>query len=99
MVVASTIAKPSASKDRPAHRFGLIEHALAPWAETCGSARRADVEQLVRDLALVINAESLLALIDLCGLAPDEAVASLVTTARHMTAAAVAAVPGGPDAG
>ncbi|MFJ9626086.1 TetR/AcrR family transcriptional regulator [Streptomyces sp. NPDC101175] len=98
-VVASTIAKPSTSKDRPAHRFGLIEHALAPWAESCGSEHRADVEQLVRGLALVVSAESLFALTDLCGLTPDDAIASLVTTARQMTAAAVAAVPARPAAG
>ncbi|WP_427920626.1 TetR/AcrR family transcriptional regulator [Streptomyces sp. cg40] len=91
-VVAATIAKPSTSKDRPAHRFGLIEHALAPWAASCGPEHRETVDQLVRGLALVISAESLFALLDLCDLSPDEAVAALVTTARQMTAAAVAAV-------
>ncbi|GGN28064.1 TetR/AcrR family transcriptional regulator [Streptomyces fuscichromogenes] len=96
VVVASTIAKPSTAKDRPARRFGLIEHALAPWADRCGSAHRADVEQLVRGLVLVVSAESLFALTDLCGLSPDDAIASLVTTARQMTAAAVAAIPAGP---
>jgi AcrR family transcriptional regulator len=91
VVVASTIAKPSTAKDRPAHRFGLIEHALAPWSDQRGPAGRADVERLVRGLAVVISAESLFTLIDLCGLAPEAAVASLVTTARQLTAAAVAA--------
>ncbi|MER7923009.1 TetR/AcrR family transcriptional regulator [Streptomyces sp. NPDC096057] len=98
VIVASTIAKPSTSKDRPAHRFGLIEHALAPWADSCGPAHRADVEQLVRGLALVISAESLFALTDLCGLTPDDAIASLATTARQMTAAAIAAIPTTPAA-
>ncbi|MEU3333595.1 hypothetical protein ACWCQ1_13250 [Streptomyces sp. NPDC002144] len=56
------------------------------------------MEQLVRGLAPVISAESLFALIDLCGLTPDDAIASLVTTARRMTAAAVAAVPAQPAA-
>ncbi|MFJ8057490.1 TetR/AcrR family transcriptional regulator [Streptomyces sp. NPDC096142] len=97
-VVASTIAKPSTSKNRPAHRFGLIEHALAPWAERCDPAHRAEVEQLVRGLALVISAESLFALTDLCGLTPDDAIVSLATTARQMTAAAVAAIPTTPAA-
>ena len=90
-LVASTIAKPSTAKDRPAHRFGLIEHALAPWTDQCGPAGRADAEQLVRDLAVVVSAESLFTLTDLCGLAPDAAIASLVATARRITAAAVAA--------
>ncbi|MGH1554784.1 hypothetical protein ACRAWF_31200 [Streptomyces sp. L7] len=40
-----------------------------------------------------ISAESLFALIDLCGLPHEDAIASLVTTARQMTAAAVAAIP------
>ncbi|MFD6287505.1 hypothetical protein [Streptomyces sp. NPDC060205] len=66
---------------------------LAPWAYRCGSAQRADVEQLVRGLALVISAGSLFALIDLCGLTPDDAIAGLVTTARQMAAAAVADTP------
>lgn len=91
-MVAATIAKPSTSKDRPAHRFGLIDHALAPWAASCGPAHRETVDQLTRGLALVISAESLFALLDLCGLGPEEAVAALVTTARGMTAGVVAAV-------
>ncbi len=91
VVVASSIAKPSTAKDRPAHRFGLIEHALAPWLDRRAGAGRADVEELVQGLAVVISAESLFTLIDLCGLAPEAAVASLVTTARRMTEAAVAA--------
>jgi hypothetical protein len=99
VVVASTIAKPSTAKDRPAHRFGLIEHALAPWIDKCGPAGRAYAEQLVRGLAVVVSAESVFTLIDLCGLAPDAAIASLVATARQMTAAAVAAAPTAPAAG
>jgi AcrR family transcriptional regulator len=98
VLVASTIAKPSTASDRPAHRFGLIEHALAPWIDRCGSAGRADADQLVRDLAVVISAESVFTLTDLCGLAPDAAIASLVATARRMTAAAVA-TPTAPASG
>jgi AcrR family transcriptional regulator len=99
VIVASTIAKPSTAKDRPAHRFGLIEHALAPWIDKCGSAGRANAEQLIRGLAMVVSAESLFTLTDLCGLAPDAALASLVATARQMTATAVAATPTAPVAG
>jgi AcrR family transcriptional regulator len=99
VLVASTIAKPATAGDRPAHRFGLIEHALAPWIDKCGPAGRADAERLVRGLAVVISAESVFTLTDLCGLAPDAAVASLVDTARAMTAAAVAAAPAAPAAG
>ncbi len=89
-LIAATVVKPSSAKSRPAHRFALIEHALAPWIDRDGLAGRADIEQLVRDLAVVISAESLFTLIDLCGLPPDSAIAGLVTTARRITAAAVA---------
>ncbi|MEU1294135.1 helix-turn-helix domain-containing protein [Streptomyces sp. NPDC005840] len=97
-VVAATVGKPSTAKDRPAQRFALIEHALAPWVEGGGLAGRPEVEQLVRALAVVISAESVFTLLDLCGLAPDDAIASLVATARRLTAAAVAAVDAAPDA-
>ena len=45
--------------------------------------------QLKRDLAVVMSAEALFVLTDLCGLAPAEAVASAVRTACSLTAAAV----------
>jgi AcrR family transcriptional regulator len=92
VLAAATIAKPSIAKDRPAHRFGLIDHALAPWIATCDPAVHEEIEQLTRDLALVVSAESVFALTDLCGLAPEDAVTSLAATARRMTAAAVTAV-------
>jgi AcrR family transcriptional regulator len=94
VIVSAAVARPSTADERPAHRFGLIEHALAPWIEGTGLAGRAEVDELVRGLAVVISAESLFTLLDLCGLAPDAAVESLVTTARGMTAAAVAAASG-----
>lgn len=79
-VVAATIAKPATAGERPVQRFALIEHALQG---------REGVDQLVRDLAVVISAESVFTLTDLCGLTPDEAIASLVATARRITAAAL----------
>ena len=39
---------------------------------------------------MVMSAEALFVLTDLCGLPPDEAVASAVRTARSLTAAALA---------
>jgi AcrR family transcriptional regulator len=90
-MIAGTITRPGAAVKRPGHRFGLIEQALAPWVDEDGPARREEAEQLVRDLAVVISAESLFTLTDLCGLSPDDAVASLVHTARRVTAATVTA--------
>lgn len=89
VVVAATLSRPGTAKDRPAQRFALIEHALAPWIESPGRAGDDEIDQLVRDLALVISAESVFTLTDLCGLSPDEAVDSLVATARRITSAAV----------
>jgi AcrR family transcriptional regulator len=93
-VVAASIAKPASAKDRPAHRFGLIDHALAPWIERNGLSGSPEIDQLVRDLGVIVSAESLFTLLDLNGLPPDDAVASLVATARRATAAAVAALAG-----
>lgn len=45
--------------------------------------------QLKRDLAVVVSAEALFTLTDLCGLCPDDAVASAVQTARALTGAAL----------
>jgi AcrR family transcriptional regulator len=87
-MIAGSITRPEVAARRPGHRFGLIDEALAPLA------RRADpatVEQVRRDLAVVMSAEALFILTDLYGLAPDEAVASAVRTARTLTAAATGA--------
>ena len=89
-MIAGTITRPADAQIRPGLRFGLIEHALAPW-NADNPDRQADGEQLVRDLAVVISAESLFTLTDLCGLAGDDAVASLTHTARRLTEATVAA--------
>jgi AcrR family transcriptional regulator len=78
-IVAASVTGAAAA--RPAHRFGLIDHALAPVP--AGAER----EQLERDLAVTVSAEALFTLIDLCGLSPDEAAASLVSTARALTRA------------
>jgi len=95
-MIAGTITRPGAALERPGLRLGLIQHALAPWVEDENPPRQQDAEQLVRDLAIIISAESLFSLTDLCGLSPDDAVTSLVHTARCVTAATVAAARGQP---
>ena len=45
--------------------------------------------QLKRDLAVVMSAEALFVLTDLCRLPPADAIASAVHTARTLTAAAL----------
>ncbi len=84
-MIAGTVARP-AQGARPALRFGLIEHALAPLV---GTAEPGELEQLKRGLAVVVSAEALFNLTDLYGLDPEQAVASLVGTASTLTRAAL----------
>jgi len=46
--------------------------------------------RLKQDLAIVVSAEALFVLTDLCGLSPDDAIASAVRTATTLTKAAFA---------
>lgn len=89
-MIAASITKPGAH-DRPAHRLGLIDHALAPAAERLGAA---GLVQLRRDLAVVLSADALFTVLDLCGLRPEAAIASAVETARRVTRAALAEAAG-----
>ena len=86
MVIAAAITKPGAN-ERPAHRLGLIDHAVAPASERLGAGGLA---QLRRDLAVVLSADALFSVMDLCGLEPEAAIASTVETARRVTRAALA---------
>ncbi|HEX3488823.1 MAG TPA: TetR/AcrR family transcriptional regulator [Streptosporangiaceae bacterium] len=85
--IAGSITRPDVAARRPGYRFGLIDEALAPLVRRAGPAA---VEPLRRDLAVAMSAEALFILTDLYGLAPDEAVASAVHTARTLTEAALA---------
>lgn len=89
-MIAATIIRPeTVVVARPGIRFGLIDHALLPLQATLGSTDPEAFAQLRRDLAVVLSAEALFTLTDLCGLAPDDAVASAVRTAKTLTAAAL----------
>ncbi len=82
-MIAATITRPDEAAVRPGLRFGLIDHALRPLAAD------AVLAQLKRDLAVVISAEALFILTDLCGLSPEDAIASAVHVARTLTQAAI----------
>jgi AcrR family transcriptional regulator len=88
MISGSIVTRDSAAI-RPGYRFGLIDHALAPLDATLGRRDPAALRQLKLDLAVVVSAEALFTLTDLCGLSPDDAIASAVHTARVITAAAL----------
>ena len=85
-MMSAAITKP-AVQARPGHRFGLIDEALAPVADRLDPGA---LSQLRRDLAVVLSADALFILMDLCGLDPEAAVASGVETARRLTRAALA---------
>ncbi|MFD4623870.1 TetR/AcrR family transcriptional regulator [Streptomyces sp. NPDC058475] len=90
-MIAATITRPETVTMRPGIRFGLIDHALVPLEHTLGAADPEAFAQLKRDLAVVVSAEALFTLTDLCGLDVDTAVASAVRTATTLTEAAVRA--------
>ena len=78
-MIAATITRPGGQLTRPGLRFGLIDEALAPVADT------PELAELKRALTVVVSADALFTLTDLSGLPPDEAVASLVRTATVLT--------------
>ena len=55
-------------------RFGLIEHALAPFLHGLATTDPARANQLQRDLAVVVSAEALFCLTDQCGLGTHDAI-------------------------
>jgi len=61
-----------------------------PLDDTMAVADPERLEQLKRGLAIVVSAETLFTLTDLCGLTPEAAIASAAGTARSLTAAALA---------
>ena len=83
-MIAATVTRPDIAASRPGHRFALIDYALAPLA---GADPRA-LNELRQGLAVVMSAEALFILTDLYGLSPRDAIASAVSTARSLTAAA-----------
>jgi AcrR family transcriptional regulator len=96
-LMSVAIARGTARAVRPGYRFALIDQALAPLSGHKPGIDAAALEQLRRDLAVVISAEAVLTLIDLYGLDPDAAVASVVHTARLITDATLGRVGAGPN--
>jgi hypothetical protein len=87
-MIAGSITRPGIVGRRPGHRFGLIDAALATAADRLDPAALA---QLRRDLAVVVSADALFTLTDLCELTRPDAVDSAVRTARTLTNAAFSA--------
>jgi AcrR family transcriptional regulator len=91
-MIAASVVRPEATGVRPGYRFALIDHALAPLEGGLARRHPAEFRQLKQDLAIVVSAEALFTLTDLCGLSAAEAIASAARSARTITAAAVAAM-------
>lgn len=87
-LIAATVVRPGQPNARPGLRFGLIEQALAPLAQSSGAVDPENLAQLKRDLAVVVSAEALFSLTDLHGLDPEQAIRSIVHTATTLTRAA-----------
>jgi AcrR family transcriptional regulator len=88
-MISASVLRPEAAGMRPARRFGLIDMALAPLEASLAAADPAAFEQLKLDLAVIVSAEALFTLMDLCGLPAEAAIRSAVHTARAVTASAL----------
>jgi AcrR family transcriptional regulator len=88
-MIAATISRPDfAGRARPGIRFGLIDYALAPFLPALEATNPRACTQLKRDLAVVVSADALFCLTDLCGLSIEDAIDSAVQTAKTLTAGA-----------
>jgi AcrR family transcriptional regulator len=88
-MISATITQPGLSgRARPGIRFGLIDCALAPFVDALEAAYPDLLAQLRLDLAVIMSAEALFSLTDLCGLSIEDAIDSAEKTARTLTAAA-----------
>ena len=91
-MISHTIVAPAQAQARPGIRFGLLDYALAPFADPAGPAflPPAAMARLKQQLAVVVSAEALFVLTDLCGLSLDDAIAAAVPAAETLTRAAFA---------
>jgi len=95
-MISATMIQPEISgRARPGIRFGLIEYALAPFIDDFEAANPELLAQLRLDLAVVVSAEALFCLTDLCGLSVGDAIDSAEKTARTLTSAAFQQIDSG----
>jgi len=87
MISAAMVQPELSGNARPGIRFGLIEHALAPFIADLEATDPELLAQLRLGLALVVSAEALFTLTDLCGLSVEAAIDSAEKTAKTLTSA------------
>ena len=80
-MIAATITHPELATTRPDIRFALIDHALDPTALGPAAPEPAALDQLKRELYVVISAESLFCLTDRLGLGNEAAIAHIIRIA------------------
>lgn len=88
-MIAATSTRPGGVRNRPGFRFAWIDYALAPAEAMFEHADPDTFSRLKRDLAVIVSADALFTLTDLCGLSPDDAIASATRLATTITAAAL----------
>jgi AcrR family transcriptional regulator len=95
-MISATMVQPELSgRTRPGIRFGLIEYAMAPVIDVFEATNPELLAQLRLDLAVVVSAEALFCLTDLCGLSVGDAIDSAEKTARTLTSAAFQQIDSG----
>jgi hypothetical protein len=82
-VTMPEVAKAAMVSEATAYRY-----ALAPFVDVLDEDDPELLAQLRLDLAVVVSAEALFCLTDLCGLSTEDAMDSAEQTARTLTAAA-----------
>ncbi len=88
-MISATITRSETSATRPGLRVAWIDYALDPVQATPTRPDANTMAQLKQDLAVVISAEALFTLTDLCGLSPNDAIASAVHLATTITRVAL----------
>ena len=92
-MIAATITRPGGRR----HAAGppvRLDRCMRLRRRRPRSRRDADAfARLKRDLAVVVSPEALFTLTDLCGLSPDDAIASAVRLATTITATALRGAP------
>jgi AcrR family transcriptional regulator len=87
-MISATLVQPELSGTaRPGIRFGLIEYALSPFIDVLEVTAPELLAQLRLGLAVVVSAEALFSLTDLCGLSIEDAIDSAEKTAKTLTSA------------
>ena len=91
-MISHTIVAPAQAQARPGIRFDLLDYALAPFEDPAGPVFLPPpaMARLKQELAIVVSAEALFVLTDLCGLSVDDAIAAAVPAAEALTRAAFA---------